>query len=75
MYYTVRKNYRDVHDAGKKAIYNPRALVWHFCPRERLTVKYFKKGAFKSDIEVSFSKYRYYNSEKLWSTWAWSKNG
>ncbi len=50
---------RKVHAAGKKVIYNPKAVVWHFVPKSRLTVEYFKERAFKSGIEASFSKYRY----------------
>lgn len=52
---------RKVHDAGKKVMYNPKAVVWHFIPKNRLTVDYFKERAFKSGIEASFSKYRYSN--------------
>jgi len=54
---------KKVHNAGKKVIYNPKAVVWHFIPKERLTVKYFKERAFKSGIEASYSKFRY--SEKM----------
>jgi len=50
---------RKVHNVGKKVIYNPNAIVWHFIPKSRLTVEYFKERAFKSGIEASFSKYRY----------------
>lgn len=53
---------RKVHSVGKKVIYNPKAVVWHFIPKERLTVEYFKERAFKSGIEASFSKYRYSNN-------------
>lgn len=53
---------RKVHATGKKVIYNPAAVVWHFVPKERLTVKYFRERAFKSGIEASFSKHRYSNS-------------
>jgi len=56
---------RKVHNAGKKVIYNPKAIVWHVIPKNRLTISYFKERAFKSGIEASFSKYRYYNSGKL----------
>jgi len=60
---------RKVHKAGKKAIYNPKAIVWHFIPKKRITVEYFKERAFKSGIEASFSKYRYnensFNPTKL----------
>lgn len=50
---------RKVHSVGKKIIYNPDAVVWHFIPKRRLSIEYFKERAFKSGIEASFSKYRY----------------
>ncbi len=56
---------RKVHDIGKKVIYNPRAIVWHVIPKDRLTISYFKERASKSGIEASFSKYRYHDSGKL----------
>lgn len=56
---------RKVHDIGKKVIYNPKAIVWHVIPKDRLTIDYFKERAFKSGVEASFSKYRYYDSGKL----------
>lgn len=52
---------RKVHDIKMKVIYNPKAVVWHSITKDRLTVKYFKKRAFKSGIETSFSKYHYSN--------------
>jgi len=52
---------RKVHAAGKKVIYNPKAVVQHFIPKKRLTVEYFQERAFKSGIEASFSKHRYSN--------------
>ena len=55
---------RKVHGIGKKVIYNPKAVVWHFIPKERLTVAYFQERAFKSGIEASFSKY-HYSSDSL----------
>jgi len=48
-----------VKSTGKKIIYNPNAVVWHFIPKERLTIEYFKERSFKSGIEASFTKYRY----------------
>jgi len=53
---------RKVHMMGKKVIYNPHALVWHFIPKIRLTVDYFRERAFKSGIEASFSKYHYHRN-------------
>lgn len=52
---------RKVHNTGKKVIYNPNAVVWHFIPKNRMTIEYFKERAFKSGIEASFSKYHYSN--------------
>lgn len=53
---------RKVHNVSKKVIYNPKAIIWHFIPKERLTIKYFKERAFKSGIETSFLHYRYNNN-------------
>jgi glycosyltransferase involved in cell wall biosynthesis len=52
---------RKVHSAGRKVIYNPAAVVWHFIPKERLSIEYFRERAFKGGIESSFSKHRYSN--------------
>ncbi|MCJ7653807.1 MAG: glycosyltransferase, partial [Dehalococcoidia bacterium] len=53
---------RKVHATGKKAIYNPAAVLWHFIPKERLSIEYFQERAFKNGIEASFSKHRYSNN-------------
>lgn len=53
---------RKVHKAGKKVIYNPDAVVWHFIPKQRLKIQYFAERAFKSGIEAGFRKYYYYDS-------------
>ena len=37
----------------------------YITPKSRLTIGYFKERAFKSGIEASFSRYRYYDSGKL----------
>ncbi len=50
---------RKVRAAGGKVIYNPAAVVWHFIPKERLTVEYFRERAFKAGVETSFSKHHY----------------
>lgn len=50
---------KKIHEAGKRVIYNPKALVWHFITKERLTVGYIKERAFKTGIEDSFSRYFY----------------
>ncbi|MEI8349052.1 MAG: glycosyltransferase [Candidatus Omnitrophota bacterium] len=50
---------RKVHILGKKVIYNPRAIVWHFIPKERLAIEFFQSRAFKSGVETSFTKYHY----------------
>jgi len=60
---------RKVHHAGKKVLYNPKAIVWHFIPCARMTAEYFEDRAFRSGIESSYSKYRYskeaFNAVKL----------
>lgn len=48
-----------VHKTGKKVIFNPGAITWHFIPKERLSIDYFKERAFKHGIEASFTKYHY----------------
>ena len=55
---------RKVHSAGKKVIYNPKAIVWHCIPKKRMTIGYFQERAFKSGIESSYSTY-HYNDEPL----------
>jgi hypothetical protein len=50
---------KKVHNTGKKVIYNPNAIVRHFIPKSRLTLDYFKERAFKSGIEVGYTKYHY----------------
>lgn len=52
---------RKVQDAGYKVIYNPKAILWHFIPKTRLTMEYFKERSFKSGVETSFAQYRYSN--------------
>lgn len=52
---------RKVHNISKKVIYNPNAVVWHFIPKSRLTIDYFKERAFKSGIEAGYVKYHYSN--------------
>jgi len=42
----------------KKSVYNPQASVYHFVPKSRMTLKYFKKRAFNQGISDSFSYMR-----------------
>lgn len=50
---------KKVHDLGKKVVYNPKAVVWHFINKQRLTVDYFKERSFKAGIESEYSRYHY----------------
>lgn len=43
---------------GLKAIYQPKALIYHRVPKERLTLDYFKKRAFLQGISDSYTKIR-----------------
>jgi glycosyltransferase involved in cell wall biosynthesis len=48
--YVKRNNY--------KSIYNPKASVYHFVPKNRLTIDYFCKRAFNQGISDSFADSR-----------------
>jgi glycosyltransferase involved in cell wall biosynthesis len=41
-----------------KTIYNPKASVYHFVPKNRLTVDYFCKRAFNQGVSDSFADFR-----------------
>jgi len=47
-----------IKEHGYKTIYNPKALVYHVIPKERLTLDYFKKRAYNQGISDSFSYIR-----------------
>jgi hypothetical protein len=47
----IRKN-------GLKAIYNPKASVYHFVPTKRMTIDYFCKRSFNQGISNSYSEIR-----------------
>jgi glucosyl-dolichyl phosphate glucuronosyltransferase len=43
---------------GYRALYNPKASVYHYVPRERITLEYFCKRAFNQGISDSYTKIR-----------------
>lgn len=43
---------------GYKAYYNPKACVYHYVPKERMTAEYFCKRQFRQGISDSFTKTR-----------------
>lgn len=47
-----------IKEKGYKAIYQPRALVYHVIPSERMTVSYFESRMFYQGVCDSFSKIR-----------------
>lgn len=49
---------REIEKRGYKIIYNPKALLYHFIPKERMTVEYFCKRAFNQGISDSYTKIR-----------------
>lgn len=49
---------RYVAAQGLKAVYNPRASVYHNVPESRMTLKYFRKRAFSQGISDSYSTIR-----------------
>jgi hypothetical protein len=50
-----------IHGKGYKAIYNPKASVYHFVPQNRMTQDYFCKRAFNQGISDSFAEMRKIN--------------
>ena len=52
-----------IREKGLKAVYHPKALVWHKVPSERMTVEYFEKRAFYQGVCDSFAQiHRNYES-------------
>ena len=47
-----------IQKMGYKALYNPKASVFHCIPKERMTVKYFCKRAFNQGISDSYTDIR-----------------
>jgi len=47
-----------IKEKGYKAYYNPKACVYHYIPKERLTVEYFCKRMFCQGISDSFTQIR-----------------
>ncbi|MCS7232047.1 MAG: glycosyltransferase family A protein [Elusimicrobiota bacterium] len=54
-----------IKNEGYKAIYNPKASIYHFVPKERMTVEYFKRRAFLQGISDSYSDTRYGRKRSL----------
>jgi len=49
---------RKVYRAGWKVVYNPKAVVWHVIPKERLTLAYMKRRFENQGAAASYSAYR-----------------
>lgn len=47
---------------GYKVIYNPKASVYHVVTKDRMTLDYLKRRAFRKGVEQSYSDKRYYSS-------------
>lgn len=47
-----------IKEKGYRAYYNPKACVYHYIPKERLTVEYFCKRMFCQGISDSFTQIR-----------------
>lgn len=50
---------RYIESKGYKALYNPKASVYHRVPISRMTIDYFKKRAFCDGVEASYAEKRY----------------
>jgi glycosyltransferase involved in cell wall biosynthesis len=50
---------RVISQRGLKSVYNPKASIYHYIPKERMTPDYFYKRAFVQGISDSYSKIRY----------------
>ena len=52
---------RNIEQRGYKALYQPKALIYHRVPAERLTVEYFCSRAFNQGVSDSYSEIRINN--------------
>jgi len=43
---------------GINAIYQPKALIYHYIPKDRMTIEYFKKRSYLQGISNSYTKIR-----------------
>ncbi|MDQ1355317.1 MAG: Chondroitin synthase [Acidobacteriota bacterium] len=50
---------RAVSQMGLKSLYNPKASIYHYIPRQRMTLDYFYKRAFVQGISDSYAQIRY----------------
>ena len=48
-----------VSQMGLKSIYNPKASIYHYIPRQRMTMEYFYKRAFAQGVSDSYAQFRY----------------
>lgn len=51
-------------EKGYKAIYNPKALVYHWVSRKRMTIKYIQKRMFYQGVCDSYTQIRYAHLKK-----------
>ena len=49
---------------GYKVMYNPKASVYHVVTKERLTLDYFKRRAFRQGVEKSYADKRYKDNKR-----------
>lgn len=48
-----------INEKGYKVLYNPKASVYHIVTKDRMTLDYLKKRAFRAGVEKSYSDKRY----------------
>lgn len=48
-----------IMEHGYKVMYNPKASIYHVVTKERLTLDYFKRRAFRKGVEQSYADKRY----------------
>jgi glycosyltransferase involved in cell wall biosynthesis len=57
-----------IFENGYRALYHPKASVYHWVPEERMTEVYFCKRAYLQGISDSYSKIRYDGEKFHWGT-------
>ncbi|HLP61751.1 MAG TPA: glycosyltransferase family 2 protein [Candidatus Deferrimicrobium sp.] len=50
---------RAVSQMGLTSMYNPKASIYHYIPRQRMTMDYFYKRAFAQGVSDSYAQFRY----------------
>lgn len=48
-----------IYERGYKVIYNPKASVYHIVTKDRMTIDYLKRRAFRAGVEKSYADKRY----------------